>query len=83
MIGIGIISRFQKNMNSLSKKNIAGAIREVYANRERVEKAMADYKKEKLGANQLKLRTILKATGSISKLSKLQHGSETKTYEIF
>lgn len=85
MIGIGIISRFQKNINNLSKKNIAGAIREVYDNRERVEKALADYKIQKLGTNKIKIRTIVRVTGSIAKLTALNNNTtaETKTYEIF
>ena len=40
MIGLGIISRLQKNINQLKSDDILGAIKEVYSNRIRIKTAL-------------------------------------------
>lgn len=38
---IGLLTKYQKEMNCLTKNDISGAIRELYTNQERIEKAFA------------------------------------------
>lgn len=42
----GLITKYQKEMNCLIKNDISGAIRELYNNQERIEKAFAEREKE-------------------------------------
>lgn len=43
---VGLITKYQKEMNCMSKNDISGAIRELYNNQERIEKAFSQRRKE-------------------------------------
>lgn len=51
---IGLLSRFQKNMNCITRNDISGAVRELYETMERNEKAFAKREAElRMGGNLL------------------------------
>lgn len=43
---MGLLTKYQKEMNCLMKNDVSGAIRELYNNQERIEKAFARREKE-------------------------------------
>lgn len=43
---MGLLTKYQKEMNCLMKNDIPGAVRELYNNQERIEKAFARREKE-------------------------------------
>ncbi len=43
---MGLLTKYQKEMNCLRKNDISGAIRELYNNQERIEKAFLRREKE-------------------------------------
>lgn len=51
---IGLLSKFQKNMNCITKNDISGAVREIYETMERNEEAFAKREAElRMGGNLL------------------------------
>ncbi len=43
---IGLLTKYQKEMNCLMRNDVSGAIRELYNNQERIEKAFARRERE-------------------------------------
>ena len=50
---MGLLTKYQKEMNCLLKNDISGAIRELYNNQERIEKAFLRSEKELIYAGDL------------------------------
>ena len=50
---IGLLSKFQKEMNCVTRNDIPGAVREIYATMERNEKAFAKRRAELLNGGNL------------------------------
>ena len=53
MIGIGLLSKLQSNMNCVTRNDIPGAVREIYGAMERNEKAFAKRREELLEGGNL------------------------------
>jgi len=50
---IGLLTKYQKEMNCLARNDISGAIRELYNNQERIEKAFSQRRKEFINGGDL------------------------------
>ena len=67
---MGLLTKYQKEMNCLMKNDIPGAVRELYNNQERIEKAFARREKELTYGGQRKRIELWRRFSRTNKKSK-------------